>query len=81
MPFTLKHSNKAEMIEILSTWIQSFQHKTKDTLKKDMKKKALSIAIQMRETLAGQTHAHLLIAEDSETNVPMGMMIVDDQST
>ena len=34
MPFTLKHSNKAEMIEILSTWEQSFQQKTKDRTKK-----------------------------------------------
>ena len=78
MPFTLKHSNKAEMIEILSPWEQSFQQKTKDTSKKAMMKKALSIASQMQGTLAGQTHGHLWIAKNSETNVAMAMMIVDD---
>lgn len=78
MPFTLKHSNKAEMIEILSTWEQSFQQKPKDSSKKEMRKKALSIASQMQRTLAEQTHAHLWIAKESETNAPMAMMIVDD---
>ena len=32
----------------------------------------------MQGTLAGQTHAYLWIAKDSETNAPMAMMIVDD---
>ncbi len=78
MPFTLSSSNKAEMIEILSTWEQSFQQKTKDTSKKAMMLKALSIAGQMQRTLAEQKHAHLWIAKHSETNAPMAMMIVDD---
>ena len=73
MPFTLSSSNKAEMIEILSTWEQSFKQKTKDTSKKAMMLKALSIAGQMQGTLAEQKHAHLWIAKHSETNAPMAM--------
>jgi hypothetical protein len=78
MPFTLKNSDKNEMIAILSTWEQSFQQKTKDPAKKARMQKALSIAIQMQVTLDRHTHAHLWIAKHAETDAPMAMMIVDD---
>lgn len=78
MPFTLKNSDKNEMIAILSTWEQSFSQKTKDPSKRAMIQKALSIARQMNETLAKQTHAHLWIAKHAENDAPMAMMIVDD---
>ena len=78
MPFTLKNSDKNEMIAILSTWEQSFENRLKDLSKKAKMQKALSIARQMKDTLKSQRHAHLWIAEDSASNDPMAMMIVDD---